>query len=219
MRAANEVPDVTPAANINLNKGFGLSLRVDGLSLSRETKILTCRSGVHNSADWRFRTSPDANTGKLNCRLVGHKAKAGLGDRLAPLDGIHPPPNDHRKAGVGQGLAPARWTKLALQALRRVRKPPLKKRLRHTLRCAERPLNCLAVDPGQDRHRQRGHAVICSVIEAPAPACTASVAFSLAMGAAGLVAARHPSKDYQLAGDAQLPVIEPSAETTSHATI
>ena len=47
MHAANEVPDVTPAANINLNKGFGLSLRVDGLSLSRETKILTCRSGVH----------------------------------------------------------------------------------------------------------------------------------------------------------------------------
>jgi hypothetical protein len=122
------VPDVTPAANINLNKGFGLSLRVDGLSLSRETKILTCRSGVHIPQIGHFE-QPYANTGKLNCRLVGHTAEAGLGDRLAPLDGIHPPPNDHRKAGVGQGLAPARWTKLDLQALRRVRKPPLKKRL------------------------------------------------------------------------------------------
>jgi len=127
MDATMMVPDLTPAANIKLNKGFELSLGVEPVCLSREAKILTRRSGIHIPPDGStVSTSHYANTRKLNCRLVGHPAEAGLGQCLAPLDGVHPAENNYRKAGVRQGLAPARWTKLDLQAVRRVRKPPLK---------------------------------------------------------------------------------------------
>ena len=119
----SSVPVLTFAANIKLNSRFNLPVCLTHLCLQMPEifhRPSPCKGDqvISFSRHTRRSRCSHADAGQPDCRLVGYQVEAGLGQCLAPVDRLHPAPNDHGKAGVRQGLAAARRTTLDLQTLR-----------------------------------------------------------------------------------------------------